>query len=49
MRQHFESPLSLVELTQVLDELSVGCDQEFDSVYEELEREFAELRFIGNN
>ena len=26
------------------DELSAGCDAEFDAVYDDLEREFAELR-----
>ncbi len=31
------------------DELSAGCDHEFDSVYDDLEREFAELRCqLGN-
>ena len=31
-------------LVSLLDELSAGCDPEFDAAYEELDREFAELR-----
>ena len=31
-------------LTSQLDELSAGCDPEFDAAYEELDREFAEIR-----
>jgi hypothetical protein len=44
MLYHFESPLSTSELTRVLDDLSAGCDPDFDLVYDELEREFAERR-----
>jgi hypothetical protein len=44
MRYHFESPLSTGDLACLLDDLSAGCDPEFDSLYEELEREFAERR-----
>ena len=50
MRYNFESPLSPLHLTQILEDMSAGCDPEFDFVYEELEREFAESRFqISNN
>jgi hypothetical protein len=28
----------------IIDELSAGCDHDFDSVYDDIEREFAELR-----
>ena len=31
---------------QLSDELSAGCDPEFDAHHEELEREFAELRLF---
>ncbi len=44
MRYNFESPLSPLHLTQILEDISAGCDPEFDFVHEELEREFAELR-----
>jgi hypothetical protein len=36
-------------LVSLLDDLSAGCDPEFDAHYEELEREFAEIRLqLGN-
>ena len=31
-------------LVSLLDELSAGCDPEFDATYEDLDREFAERR-----
>ena len=31
---------------QLTDELSAGCDLEFDTAYDDLEREFQELRLI---
>lgn len=31
-------------IASLIDELSAGCDPDFDTAYEELEREFAELR-----
>jgi hypothetical protein len=31
-------------ILNLIDELSAGCDSEFDTVYDDLEREFAELR-----
>lgn len=36
-------------LLNAFDELSAGCDPEFDAAYEELEREFAELRLHFGN
>jgi hypothetical protein len=36
-------------LPGLLDELSAGCDSEFDVVYDDLEREFAELRLQFGN
>jgi hypothetical protein len=36
-------------LASLLDELSAGCDPDFDAAYEELDREFAEARVqLGN-
>ena len=35
-------------MIQIIEELSAGCDQEFDAGQEELEREFAELRMTFN-
>ena len=35
---------------QLIDELSAGCDLEFDTAYDDLEREFQELRLqLGNH
>jgi hypothetical protein len=31
-------------MMQIIEELSAGCDEDFDAGQEELEREFAELR-----
>jgi hypothetical protein len=40
---------SAYRLVSQLDELSAGCDPEFDATYEELDREFAEIRLqLGN-
>jgi hypothetical protein len=36
-------------LLSLIDELSAGCDTDFDSVYDDLEREFAELRMQGRH
>jgi hypothetical protein len=33
----------------LIDELSAGCDTEFDAAYDDLEREFAELRCRPGN
>jgi hypothetical protein len=33
-------------MIQIIDELSAGCDDDFDAGQEELEREFAELRLL---
>jgi hypothetical protein len=35
---------SFFHLASLLDELSAGCDPDFDAAYEELDREFAEAR-----
>jgi hypothetical protein len=35
---------------QLADELSAGCDSDFDPAYDDLEREFQELRLqLGNH
>ncbi len=35
---------AIFHLASLLDELSAGCDPDFDATYEELDREFAEVR-----
>ncbi len=37
---------SLVALTAILDEYSYRCDPDFDNEFEELERQFAEIRLM---
>jgi len=40
---------TIYHLASLLDELSAGCDADFDAAYDELEREFAEARLqLGN-
>jgi hypothetical protein len=40
---------SLFHLASLLDELSAGCDPDFDAGYDDLDREFAEARLqLGN-
>jgi hypothetical protein len=36
-------------MMQIIEELSAGCDQDFDAGQEELEREFAELRLTSDH
>ena len=31
---------------QLTEELSAGCDSDFDTAYDDLEREFQEFRFV---
>ncbi len=33
---------------QLTEELSAGCDADFDAAYDDLEREFQEYRFLAN-
>ena len=33
-------------LYELSDELSAGCDSDFDTAYDDLEREFQELRLV---
>ena len=45
-RHNFEHDLDFVKY---LSEYEAGCDADFDTVYDALEREFAELRMtLGN-
>jgi hypothetical protein len=44
MQHRHDIHAAAYHLASLLDELSAGCDDEFDDTYEELEREFAELR-----
>jgi len=49
MQHIHDSQTVTSRLVRLIDELSAGCDPEFDSEYEELDREFAELRCqLGN-
>ena len=36
-------------LCELADELSAGCDSDFDTAYDDLEREFQELRLALHN
>jgi hypothetical protein len=38
-----------IRLTSLLGEYSAGCDAEFDTEHEELERQFAEIRLHFGN
>jgi hypothetical protein len=43
------APSTISHLASLLDDLSAGCDPDFDAAYEELDREFAEVRLhLGN-
>jgi len=39
-----ESPTAASRLAAVLDDLSAGCDADFDAACDDIEREFAERR-----
>lgn len=39
-----ESPTAASRLTVLLEDLTAGCDAEFDAAGDDIEREFAELR-----
>jgi hypothetical protein len=38
-----------LRLASLLDDLAAGCDSDFDTSYDDLEREFAELRMHFGN
>jgi hypothetical protein len=41
---------TMFHLASLLDELSAGCDPDFDAAYDDLNREFAETRVqLGND
>jgi len=46
---HFESVSDLELITQLSDLSDAGCDPAFDSVYDDLEREFAERRMFNDH
>jgi hypothetical protein len=49
MQHIHDTQFAVYRLASQLDELSAGCDPEFDATYEELDWEFAELRLqLGN-
>ena len=45
----YDSRAVTSRLMSVIDELSGGCDADFDAGYDDLEREFAELRMQHRN
>jgi hypothetical protein len=48
--QHFHDSQTVTSrILTLIDDLSVGCDSEFDAAYDDLEREFAELRCQPGN
>lgn len=49
MQNHTDHHAITSRLLELAEELSPGCDPDFDTDQEELEREFAELRLqLGN-
>ena len=49
MQHHTDFHAVTSRLLYLSDELSAGCDSDFDAAYEALDREFAELRLhLGN-
>jgi signal transduction histidine kinase len=50
MQHIHDSQTAASRLIRLIDDLSVGCDSDFDTAYEDLDREFAELRLhLGND
>lgn len=48
MQQH-NSFATTSDFIRHLDDLSAGCDTDFDTAYDDLDREFAELRLSFRN
>ena len=47
--QYTQTHSAIYQLFCRFDELSAGCEPEFDAEYEELDRQYAELRLqLGN-
>jgi hypothetical protein len=44
MQHIHDSQTAASRLASLIDDLSAGCDSEFDAAYDDLDREFAELR-----
>ena len=49
MQNIFDTHAINSRILSLIDELSAGCDAEFDAAYDDLEREFAELRMHNGN
>ncbi len=49
MQNYHDIQAQAFHLTSSLNDFPAGCDHEFDAVYEELDREFAELRLHFDN
>jgi hypothetical protein len=46
---HHTAQSAVLHLAGILEDLAAGCDHEFDAGYDDLDREFAELRLqLGN-
>ncbi len=46
MQYHTDHHAITSRFVQLADELSAGCDSDFDTAYDDLEREFQELRLV---
>lgn len=44
MMPNHETPSAASRLADLIEDLSAGCDAEFDAACDDIEREFAELR-----
>lgn len=44
MKLNYDAPFTPCHLAALIEDLSAGCDPEFDADLEELERQFAEQR-----
>lgn len=44
MKLSYDTPFSPCQLAGLIEDITAGCDPEFDADLEELDRQFAELR-----
>lgn len=49
MKLSYDIAISPCQLAALIEELSAGCDPDFDADLEELERQFAEQRMTFGN
>jgi hypothetical protein len=49
MKLNYDTPITPCHLAALIEDLSAGCDPDFDTDLEELERQFAELRISFSN